>query len=402
MNLQLFHKKKDYVLMHRKTPVLLFRMDIIDCTILSIDEIYNPLHLPSGIQKGGRIQPRLLEKWMKDRMIPENADGYHETMKALGIGNRNDLLFKAYGISLCDTYWFLEKGQKVNWISISPYHHEYDLTSFMKARFFTEPQIPSASLSPSIMLSGYRKKSWINENGSFLLYKGSDDPYSMDPIHHWLAGRIAQLLDLHTCHYEVRVEHDTLISAVPAFTKEHTDTLSMQSILSSISSRPYALSFDSILHTLQEHGIKDAKKKISDMLLLDYLLMKPDRTLSDMAVLIDARNGSWIDIAPSFSYSHTLGSLIDEKKLNEYEQTAKCQLFNASSLPFESMLPYIDFSEYDLNLLKQIPIEYGNRLVEFQQVTDISSQRIEVQYILLYKRIRAILKAARMQKNISR
>ena len=138
------------------------------------------------------------------------------------------------------------------------------------------------------------------------------------------------------------------------------------------------------------------------MLLLDYLLMKPDRTLSDMAVLIDARNGSWIDIAPSFSYSPTLGSLIDEKKLNEYEQTAKCQLFNASSLPFESMLPYIDFSEYDLNLLKQIPIEYGNRLVEFQQVTDISSQRIEVQYILLYKRIRAILKAARMQKNISR
>ena len=400
MKLQLFQKKKEYVLMHRKTPVLLFTCDPLTLTVTSMIETYNPLHLPIGIRKGGRIQISLFQQWLKDRMIPESAIDLQKTLNALSVSDYRDLFFKAYGISLSDTYWFMEKGQHISWLAISPYHHSYDLSSFMAARFTGSPQPASAAISPSIMLDGNQKKAWLQENDPFLLYKGSDDPYHMDPIHHWLAGRIAELLDLHVCRYEVRTWQDEIVSVCPCFTKEHTDAVSVSSILSSISSRPYQLSIDSFIRALQDHQIKDAEKKISDMLLLDYLMMKPDRSLKDMAVEIDARNGQWLDMIPSYSYSHTLGSLIQEHQMEHYEHQAVCRLFNASSISFESMLPYIHFTDYDLSSLKKIPLEYGNKLVEYQQSTGMSNHRIELQYQLIYKRVRSVLKAARASRRI--
>ena len=38
MKLQLFQKKKEYVLMHRKTPVLLFTCDPLTLTVTSMIE----------------------------------------------------------------------------------------------------------------------------------------------------------------------------------------------------------------------------------------------------------------------------------------------------------------------------------------------------------------------------
>lgn len=398
MHMKLFRKKKEFVLMHRKTPVILFAYDSSSHEVTSIIETYNPMHLPIGIQKGGKIQITLFNRWMKERMIPETAYGLQETLSALSVSSRNDLLMKAYGISLCDTYWFVENGQHVNWMAVSPYHHDYDLSGFKKARFTGESQPASTAISPSIMLSGNQKKAWVKENGLFLLDKGSDDPYHMDPIHHWLAGRIAGLLDLHACRYELEIVEGQLISVSPCFTKEHTDAVTVQSVLSSVSSRPYQLSIDAYIHSLEEHGIKDVKKKISDMLLLDYLLLKPDRKLTDMAVEIDARNGQWLDPVPAYSFSHTLGSLIPDADIENYDHHATCNLFNASSLSFESLLPYIRFDDYDFSVLKQIPLEYGNQLVEYRELTGMNNHRIELQYQLIYNRIRSVFKAARIYR----
>ena len=395
MHMKLFRKKKDYVLMHRKTPVVLFAYDTSVHTVTDIIETYNMNHLPIGIQKGGRIQISLFNQWIEERMIPETAYGIQKTLSALSVSDCHDLLFKAYGISLSDTYWFVEKGQHVNWMAVSPYHHDYDLTGFMKARFTGEPQAISAAISPSIMLSGNQKKAWMKEKDLFVLYKGSDDPYHMDPIHHWLAGRIAELLDLHACRYELRTYEGEPVSTALCFTKEHTDAVTVKSVLSSISSRPYQLSIDAYIHSLEEHGIADAKKKISDMLLLDYLLLKTDRQLSDMAVEIDARNGQWLDTVPAYSFSHTLGSKTPDADMENHDHLATCNLFNASSLSFESVLPYIRLDDYDLALLKQIPLEYGNNLVEYQPLTGMDNNRIELQYQLLYKRVRSVTKAAR-------
>lgn len=75
MHMKLFRKKKDYVLMHRKTPVVLFAYDTSVHTVTDIIETYNMNHLPIGIQKGGRIQISLFNQWIEERMIPETAYG---------------------------------------------------------------------------------------------------------------------------------------------------------------------------------------------------------------------------------------------------------------------------------------------------------------------------------------
>ena len=55
----------------------------------------------------------------------------------------------------------------------------------------------------------------------------------------------------------------------------------------------------------------------------------------------------------------------------------------------------IDFKQYDFFTLQNIPREFGNELMKYKPITNISDERIESVYRLLYQQIIDLKRAAK-------
>lgn len=380
--------------MHRDTPVLLFVYDENLSVITAISETIHPEHLPYGVSKGGIAHIPSLHLWLVSRMIPENRSDYQGLLRRIGIEDSVDLYRRNHGVSLTDTYWIQEKSELLRWKDVSPYRNTADYTGFLKAAFTKQLQTTDAGRTVNNMTTGITPKAWVMENDTFLLYKGHMDPYMMDPLHHVIAAKAGQLLSCNVTQSSIRLYEQEPVSVSPCFTSDSIDFVPFSRILSSFSTTAYRPTYRTILDVLREHNIKDGERKISDLFLLDYLMLKTDRSLSDIGVLVDAHNGRWIDIAPVSDFDNAL-ACDREKITDDIIDHSRCTIFRASNMDFESMFPYIRFEDYDFSVLKQFPQIYGNLLVEYQKYTDCPNSRIEQQYVLLYKRILSLIRASK-------
>ncbi|MGM9940431.1 MAG: hypothetical protein ACI32N_00370 [Bulleidia sp.] len=393
MKFRLFPKKKNCYLMHRDTPVLLFVYDENLSAITAISETIHPEHLPYGVSKGGIAHIPSLHHWLASRTIPENRSDYQGLMTRIGVENTVDLYRRNHGVSLSDTYWIQEKSELLRWKDVSPYRCDADYTGFLKAAFTKQNQTKQAGCTANNMTVGITPKAWVRENDAFLLYKGHSDPMLMDPVHHVTAGKIGQLLQCNALPCTLRMYEQDPVSVSRCFTSDTTDFVPFSRILSSYSTKAYRPVYDVLLDALKEHQIKDAAKKISDLFVLDYLMLKKDRSLSDIGVIVDAHTNRWLDIAPVFDFDSALAC--DEQVLrDDMIDRSRCIIFKAANMDFESMFPYIRFEDYDFSVLKELPREYGNMLVKVQKYSGCPNSRIEQQYILLYKRVLSMMRAA--------
>ena len=55
----------------------------------------------------------------------------------------------------------------------------------------------------------------------------------------------------------------------------------------------------------------------------------------------------------------------------------------------------IDFKQYDFSTLQNIPREFGDELMKYKPITNISDERIESVYRLLYQQIIDLKRAAK-------
>ena len=114
-----------------------------------------------------------------------------------------------------------------------------------------------------------------------------------------------------------------------------------------------------------------------------------------MGILVDANTNQWVGMAPVFDTGTGLGCLVEDDEILNEKHEKKCQLFNAKHFSHDALLKFIDFKQYDFSSLQKIPQEYGNQLVKYQPLTNISDKRIEDAYTLLYKQIIDLKHAAK-------
>ena len=179
-------------------------------------------------------------------------------------------------------------------------------------------------------------------------------------------------------------------------TDENTDLVTAEMILMECGASKDQLQLDEYITVLENHGITDAKHKVSEQLLLDYILMNTDRHSQNMGILVDANTNNWIDTTPVFDTGTCLGCLVDDPQILDEVRTHECTLLNRRHFDFDQLLDHIDLSSFHFSkTLLEIPREYGNMLVRYQPITNISNERIENTYTLLYKRLLKIRKLAR-------
>lgn len=389
MKFSFLKKKKEYVLMHGDREVLQFEYDNGFSKII---EICHAEDLPLGTSKGGRPSLKLLNEWYSERVLPSNRYNAEHICSALSIENVTDLYLKDHARSLSDTFWFKEKNEAVTWNEV--YSTPFDDQSFFHAQFTDQSVSESALYTPNNMTSGSSPKAWMKENGSFSLYKGSTDPFQISSVNEWLSSEIGKILGIDVMPYRLDVYENIPLSVSPCICNDHTDFVNAEQILSFYnSSRAYQLQYNTYISILEKRGIKNVKKKLSDMFVLDYLLMNTNRKPSNMGVLIDTKANIWKDIMPIFDNGDSLACRLKDDQLKDCEAKSRYQLFNATDIFFDELFPFILFDQYDFTEMKSLPQLYGDELVKLQKYTHISDKRIEFQYTLFYKRILALMKA---------
>ena len=60
--------------------------------------------------------------------------------------------------------------------------------------------------------------------------------------------------------------------------------------------------YEDYIKVLEDNGIKDARTKIENMYILDFLIMNEDRHLNNFGIIRDVNTLKWLDVAPIHSF----------------------------------------------------------------------------------------------------
>lgn len=396
-----FRKKTEHVLMHANIPVIKGIYSFSQHGFREITCIYNSEHLPLGTIKNNQLSLKRLNHWIRWRGIPQYRVGLLQLESRLEIHDPLELLEREYSLSVSDTYWLKNVDDNTEWDDINFFHRSFDQNGFGQAMFSSLNKQAGhyARHTPNNTTCGYHRKAWFRRGNDLYLLKGGSPFYQQEPINEWLASQIAESLSIDAVHYDVEIYENNIVSVCKAMTNDHTDLVTAGDVLNVENFSSEQFQYAHYVKLLQKHGIENVAEKISDMLVMDYLLMNSDRHNQNHGILVDSSTMKWLDIAPVFDTGTGLGCLVTDNEILSQETQNNCELFNAKHFSHELLLQYINFKKYDLSSLNSLPRLYGEKLVQYQQLSGISNNRIENAYRLFYRRINRLKKAAMMQNH---
>lgn len=389
--------QQDYTLMHKDVPVFTGTYSFSLHEFKEVKEIHNASHLPVGSHINGEFSLKALNHWYKWRGIPGYRVGLLQLQNRLQIDSPLELIDKEHALSVSDTYWIKGNNEKITWGQVNFYQHSYDQSGFGKAMFSSLNAEADASSrhTPNNCTCGYHRKAWFKRNGTLYLLKGGSPFYQQEPVNEWLASKISQRLGLYSVPYDTETYENNLVSACPNMCNGKVDLVTAEYVLSESNAPEDVFQYSHYINVLEQHGITNARKVLSDQCVLDYLLMNTDRHTQNMGILVDSQTNDWISMAPVFDTGTGLGCLVNDADIINEKYEKKCQLFNAKHFSHEALLQFIDYKQYDFTGLESLARDYGNQLVKYQSLTNISDKRIEDAYTLFYKQVIDLKKACK-------
>ena len=132
MKFTLMNKNKE-VLVAEYNEILKVFTDIYE--VKNID--YAPLIIFNSYSKGKNITP-ILTDWFKGRGIPSWRDDLDLLLVKLNVTSPNELLDKAFGLSLSDQYWVKPTTSNIEHKDINFYEHDFQDSEFTNATIGTE------------------------------------------------------------------------------------------------------------------------------------------------------------------------------------------------------------------------------------------------------------------------
>ena len=124
---------------------------------------YAPLVLFNSYNKDINITP-VLTDWFKGRGIPSWRDDLDLLLAKLNITSPEELLDKAFGLSLSDQYWVKQTNSNIEYIDINFFDHDFEDSEFTNATFGNglDSSTKISLISPNNTTDGRLKKTWIN------------------------------------------------------------------------------------------------------------------------------------------------------------------------------------------------------------------------------------------------
>ncbi len=384
MKCTLMNKNKE-VLVAEYNEILKVFTDIYE--VKNID--YAPLIIFNSYSKGKNITP-ILTDWFKGRGIPSWRDDLDLLLVKLNVTSPNELLDKAFGLSLSDQYWVKPTVSNIEHKDINFFEHDFEDSEFTNATFGTELNSSTkiSLISPNNTTDGRLKKTWKLENNKRYLLKGAYKNEVMQPFNEVLASMICDRLGFDHVTYTLEIVNDKVVSKCECFIDVNKELIPAYQILSDQVAKENA--YEEYISILEAEGLSNVREKLENMFILDYLLLNEDRHLNNFGIIRDVNTLKWVDLAPIFDNGQSLNILdyTDEELIIN----GKGRFFyNVDS--FETIIPKIrNIKRFDLSKLDGVVEEFDELLHQYQDVTKITDRRINKICTLLLSRINKLKK----------
>jgi len=380
------------ILMNKNTEVLVAEYVEQLSVFTKIYEIkninYAPMLIYSNYQKNHDLL-KPLSNWFRGRGIPSWRDKLDILLHRLNIETPDELLNKSFGLSLSDQYWIKPYDSNIKHDDINFFDHDFDSTEFVDAtfgdNFGTITNVESLK-NPNNTTDGMLKKSWIIENGKRVLIKGGFKNELLQPFNEVLASTICDRLGFNHVEYTIDIIKNKPISKCDCFINKDIELIPAYQILhENITDEDKLNAYEKYIEILENHSIKDARIKIENMYILDFLIMNEDRHLNNFGIIRDVNTLDWLDVAPIFDNGQSLN-------LPYYSDTevvaAGSGRFFYDIKKFDDIIKIVkNIKRIDISALDGLPEEYDKLLHKYQNITNISDKRINTLCILLNRQI---------------
>ncbi len=368
------------ILMNKNTEILKAELDTNN-NFTKIYEVYNislaPLSIYNSYHNKAQSELKSLNAWYKGRGIPSWRKDVENLLKKLQVKSCEELLNKAYSLSLSDQYWLKEEENiDLTWKSINFFTNDFEYKGYLQASLGSSSNIKNISLaSPNNTTDGMLTKAWVIENEKRVLVKSTYTFSRQEPINEWLASRIGSLLNLDYVEYKIDVLEGKLVSICENFLTEDEEIISASDIFNSEKKSNNENDFEHYIKILNKKGILDARKRMQDMYLVDYIMMNTDRHMKNYGIIRNVETGTWLKTTPIFDTGQSLNC---DKYISELNfKNENCKFFYSETTTFEDLLKYINLSNYDIEKLKSIIPELKEKLLKYQNIIEMSDVRIE-------------------------
>ena len=381
------------ILMNKNVEVLTAEYNEMLKVFTNIYEIkninYAPLIIFNSYFKNINITP-ILTDWFKGRGIPSWRDDLDLLLAKLNINSPDELLDKAFGLSLSDQYWVKPFDSIIEYKNINFFEHDFDTLDFTNATFSNnlDNNKEISLMSPNNTTDGRLKKTWIIDNEKRYLLKGGYKSEVMQPFNEVLASMICEKLNFNHVTYTLDIINNKVLSKCECFIDANTELIPAHQILYNISEKENA--YEEYIHILEENGIDNVREKLENMFILDYLMLNEDRHLSNFGIIRDVNTLKWVDIAPIFDNGQSLNIL----DYNEEELLINGQgRFFYTILNFDLIISKIkNIKRIDVSKLDGVVEEFERLLHQYQNVTKMTDRRIDKICMLLFDRINKLKK----------
>ncbi len=388
------------ILMNKNKEILLAEYDSATGAFTQIVDVYDinyaPYILKSFYDKddtNNNLFRTNLSNWFKGRGIPSWRDKLDLLLHRLNISAPSLLLDKAFGLSLSDQYWIKPYDLDVCYDDINFFDNDFDFTEFMEASLSKNSNriIKENSLkTPNNTTDGMLKKAWIIDDGKRYLLKGGYKNELLQPFNEVLASEICRRLGFNHVEYTLDTYKDIVVSKCPCFITKDTELVTSYQIINDMKRHDNKEDYEEYISKLENFGIKNAREKIENMYILDYLIMNEDRHLNNFGLIRDVNTLKWLDVAPIFDNGQSLNiEYYDERELHT---SFEGRLFYEVK-PFDEIIKVVkDLKRIDLTKLDGIVEWFYELLHKYQSITHMSDKRIHLLCVLLNRQIKKIKK----------
>ena len=329
-----------------------------------------------------------LSEWFKNRGIPSWRDKLDLLLHRLNITAPYELLDKSFGLSLSDQYWLKPEGSNISYDDINFFDNDFDYAEFMEASLSINSKTitKEASLkTPNNTTDGMLKKAWIIENGTRYLLKSGYKNEILQPFNEVLASEICKRLGFNHVEYTIDTYKDIVVSKCPCFINKNTEFITCYQIKNDMKRHDNLEDYEEYIKKLEDNNIENAREKVENMYILDYIIMNEDRHLNNFGIIRDVNTLKWIDVDPIFDNGQSLN--IEYYDEEEVHISGNGRLFYEVK-PFDEIIKVVkNIKRIDISKLDGIVEWFDDLLHQYQHLTRMSDRRIERLCFLLNSQI---------------
>lgn len=344
----------EYVICNKNTPVFSFEM--IHNKIIKIIEIYNPKYRPVQVKYNNKkniIEKSSFEHFLKGRRIPDTRQDKDIILKNIQGKSLYELSLAYFGLSLSDQYWIKEKNDSVEWKDINFFQNDFsqDMGLFM----FGKSDSSFSLKTPNNTSDGWLKKAWMLNEGKRILVKGSSKPFYQEAFNEKIAYEISKILGINHIKYEIENIGDKTCSVCENFIDENTELVPVNAIVQNVQKPNHISMYDFVIEELGKIGVSDAKNRIDEMLLLDYIIFNEDRHFNNFGFIRDVETLEVRGMAPIYDSGTSLFYNTLDTAIKSYSPNVK-PFFSDRHRQFELIKDSID-KKVDTDKIQKIIID---------------------------------------------